>query len=142
LDQVVDFFSRPRLAFVRPAVVQKVKKSGKKQTVRFTIDCTQPVEDEVLDVESFEKFLKDRIKVNGKAGVPEGGPVSITCEKTKLVVTAELPFSKRYLKYLSKKYLKKLELRDYLRVVANSSAKNTYELKYFSITGEEGDEEA
>ena len=44
-----------------------------------------------------------------------------------------MPFSKRYLKYLSKKYLKKQQLRDFLHVVA--TGKNTYELKYFKVSG-------
>merc|ERR1712196_28588 len=103
-----------------------------------TIDCYQPVEDRVLDPASFEKFLHDRIKVNGKAG-ELGDAVTITREKTKLVVTAQLPFSKRYLKYLTKKYLKKQALRDYLHVVATN--KTTYELKYFAINGGEEEEE-
>jgi len=55
--------------------------------------------------------------------------------ESKVVVAAEQPFSKRYLKYLTKKYLKKQQLRDYLHVVATSAS--TYELKYFSIEGNE-----
>lgn len=31
--------------------------------MKFTIDCFQPVDDKVLDMATFEKFLKDRIKV-------------------------------------------------------------------------------
>jgi large subunit ribosomal protein L22e len=46
-------------------------------------------------------------------------------------VHATIPFSKRYLKYLTKKYLKKQELKEYIRVVAIS--KNAYELRYFNI---------
>ena len=46
----------------------------------------------------------------------------------------------RYLKYLTKKYLKKNNLRDWLRVVA--STKDTYELRYFQINNEEDDDEA
>jgi large subunit ribosomal protein L22e len=84
----------------------------------------------VLDPASFEKFLHDRIKVGGKTGVL-GEAVKITREKTKLQVVAVPPFSKRYLKYLTKKYLKKQQLRDYLHVIA--SDKNTYELRYFNI---------
>ena len=38
----------------------------------------------------------------------------------------------RYLKYLTKKYLKKNNLRDWLRVVANS--KTSYELRYFNVS--------
>mmetsp|Transcript_13106 Transcript_13106/g.19751 ORF Transcript_13106/g.19751 Transcript_13106/m.19751 type:complete len:123 (+) Transcript_13106:64-432(+) len=114
------------------------KKAAKKQVAKFTIDCMQPMEDKVLDAAAFEKFLHDRIKVNGKAG-NLGTKVTITRDKTKLNVAAELPFSKRYLKYLTKKYLRKQQLRDFLRVVAVNS--NTYELKYFNITGDAENEE-
>ena len=113
--------------------------SKKKGTVRFVIDCTQPVDDKVLDVASFEKYLHDRIKVNGKVGQLSSNKVVISRDRTKLTVAspAELGFSKRQLKYLSKRYLKKQQLRDYLRVVAAS--KNSYEMRYFAISG--GDEE-
>jgi len=40
-------------------------------------------------------------------------------------------FCSRYLKYLTKKYLKKNNLRDWLRVVA--TGKDTYELRYFQV---------
>jgi large subunit ribosomal protein L22e len=86
----------------------------------------------VLDPAAFEKFLHDKIKVNGKAG-QLGTKVTISRDKSKINVAAELPFSKRYLKYLSKKYLKKQQLRDFLHVVASN--KGTYELKYFKVQG-------
>jgi large subunit ribosomal protein L22e len=104
---------------------------------KFTIDCSSPVEDKVLDAAAFEKFLHDRIKVNGKAG-DLGSKVVISRDKTKIVVSAEAPFSKRYLKYLSKKYLKKQQLRDFLHVIASS--KNGYELRYFKVSGTVGDD--
>mmetsp|Transcript_11063 Transcript_11063/g.35160 ORF Transcript_11063/g.35160 Transcript_11063/m.35160 type:complete len:122 (+) Transcript_11063:42-407(+) len=114
------------------------KPGMKKKQAKFVIDCWQPVEDSVLDVQTFEKFLRDSIKVDGKAG-NLGDSVVVSMEKTKVVVGAELPFSKRYLKYLTKKYLKKQQLRDYLHVVATN--KSTYEMRYFSINSE-GDDEA
>eukprot|EP00339_Tiarina_fusa_P029178 CAMPEP_0117032890 /NCGR_PEP_ID=MMETSP0472-20121206/23545_1 /TAXON_ID=693140 ORGANISM="Tiarina fusus, Strain LIS" /NCGR_SAMPLE_ID=MMETSP0472 /ASSEMBLY_ACC=CAM_ASM_000603 /LENGTH=122 /DNA_ID=CAMNT_0004741661 /DNA_START=26 /DNA_END=394 /DNA_ORIENTATION=- len=113
------------------------KKAQKKNVAKFTIDCWQPMEDKVLDPVAFEKFLHDRIKVNGKAG-NLGTKVTIAREKSKLNVTAELPFSKRYLKYLTKKFLKKQQLRDFLHVVATSPT--TYELKYFQITNDNEEE--
>ena len=51
-----------------------------------------------------------------------------------------LPSPCRYLKYLTKKYLKKNNLRDYIRVVANG--KSVYELRYFMVNAEDEDEEA
>ena len=106
---------------------------------KFVIDCAAPIGDSVMDAASFEKFLHDRIKVDGKAG-NLGSKVTITKKDTKINVSAELPFSKRYLKYLSKKYLKKQQLRDFLRIVATN--KNTYELKYFKINSEAASTEA
>ena len=36
---------------------------------------------------------------------------------TKITVTSSIPLSKRYLKYLTKKFLKKNQLRDWIRCV-------------------------
>ena len=51
----------------------------------------------------------------------------------------KIAFSKRYLKYLTKKYLKQQELREYIRVVATN--KNQYELKFFTVNNDEADAE-
>lgn len=53
--------------------------------------------------------------------------------------SSQVFFLCRYLKYLTKKYLKKNNLRDWLRVVANS--KESYELRYFQINQDEEEEE-
>merc|ERR1711973_1035437 len=102
----------------------------KKLNLKFTIDCTHPVEDGIMNPADFETFLKQKIKVNNKVG-NLGGHVQVELAKNKITVSSEIAFSKRYLKYLTKKYLKKNNLRDWLRVVAN--AKNCYELRYFNI---------
>jgi len=68
--------------------------------------------------------------VAGKTG-NLAGAVSLERTKTKVTVNADIHFSKRYLKYLTKKYLKKNNLRDWLRVVANG--KDSYELRYFQV---------
>lgn len=122
---------------LRIALQKPVKRTGKNSVAKFTIDCSQPVEDKVFDVNAFNKFLHDRIKVNGKAG-QLAGKVEIASDKSKVSVSAELPFSKRYLKYLSKKFLKKSQLRDFLHVVANG--KNSYELRYFKVSGGDAEE--
>jgi len=121
--------------------VKKVKTVKKKKlNLKFTIDCTHPVEDGIMDMVSFERFLLERIKIDGKTGQLEG-KVSVERLKQKLTVSSDIPFSKRYLKYLTKKFLKKNKLRDWLRVIANS--KESYELRYFNIDqDEEAEEEA
>jgi large subunit ribosomal protein L22e len=50
-------------------------------------------------------------------------------------------FFSRYLKYLTKKYLKKHNVRDWLRVISSNKDRNVYELRYFNIAENEGEEE-
>merc|ERR1712071_621433 len=95
-----------------PKVVVKgetIKGKGlkkKKINLKFSIDCTHPVEDGIMNPADFEAFLRQRIKVNNKVG-NLGGNVHVDLVKNKITVTTEIQFSKRYLKYLTKKYLKK-----------------------------------
>merc|ERR1711933_572348 len=110
---------------------------GKTQKLKFTVDCQQPADDNIIETKELEKFFNNRIKVEGKTG-NLGEKVVVSRDKAKIHVSAEAPFSKRYLKYLSKKYLKAQQLRDFLRVVAPN--KTSYELRYFNIN-EDNEEE-
>jgi large subunit ribosomal protein L22e len=111
---------------------------GKKAALKFAIDCSHPVEDGIMNCGDFETYLTERIKVGGKTG-NFGKEVTLGRDKNKVVLTSAVPFSKRYLKYLTKKYLKKNNLRDWLRVVA--ATKDSYELRYFQINNDEEEEE-
>uniref|UniRef100_A0A2K5X0P5 Large ribosomal subunit protein eL22 n=1 Tax=Macaca fascicularis TaxID=9541 RepID=A0A2K5X0P5_MACFA len=42
-----------------------------------------------MDAANFEQFLRERIKVNGKAGNLGGGVVTIERSKSKITVTSE-----------------------------------------------------
>merc|ERR1719228_1958205 len=118
------------------------KKSSKTKTAKnklvYSVDCTHPVEDGIMNVADFEKYLKERIKTEGQTNNFKHNVV-LERNKNKITVTSLLPFSKRYLKYLSKKYLKKNNLRDWLRVV--SVDKESYELRYFQINNEDDDDD-
>ncbi|XP_007907864.2 60S ribosomal protein L22-like 1 [Callorhinchus milii] len=122
----------------KKSVVMK-KKAVKKGVWKFTVNLSHPVEDGILDCGNFEQFLRERVKVGAKTG-NLSNVVQIERLKTRITVTSTRPFSKRYLKYLTKKYLKKNNLRDWLRVVA--SDKESYELRYFQISQEDEDEES
>lgn len=82
--------------------------------------------------------MKERFKVNGKVN-NLGNNVTFERVKMKLFVNSDVHFSKAYLKYLTKRYLKKNSLRDWIRVVADS--KDSYELRYFRISSNEDEEE-
>ena len=76
---------------------------------------------------------------NGKTG-NFGNVVHIERFKNKIIVVSEKQYSKRYLKYLTKKYLKKNNLHDWLSVV--TSDKETYKLRYFQISQDEDESES
>merc|ERR1712224_1022016 len=98
---------------------EKGKPLTKKTVAKFFVYCKQPVEDNIMDISQLEKYFQDRIKVNGKTG-NLGEVVKVGREKQKVLVSvsSDITFSKRYLKYLTKKYLKKHNLRDFLHVIA------------------------
>ncbi len=127
--------------------------------VQYTINCSQPVSDKIFDLSAFEKFLHDRIKVEGRTN-NLGDNINISqVGDGKIEVVTHIPFSGRYLKYLyvtlyswkmgcrdwanevdrTKKFLKKQQLRDWLRVV--STSKGVYELRFFNVVNDEGDED-
>ncbi|KAH8832561.1 ribosomal protein L22 [Flagelloscypha sp. PMI_526] len=109
--------------------------------LQFTIDCSKPAGESVFDTAAFEKYLHDRIKVDGKAG-NLGDAIAIKRKDgvgNKVTVTSNIHLSKRYLKYLTKKFLKKNELTDFIRVTA--SGKDSYQLSLVKMEGLDDDED-
>lgn len=92
-------------------------------------DYSTPANDKIFDAAAYEKFLIDHIKVEGKTG-QLGDDIKISTEGAscwmegveaereltfffvytvpgQLAIISSIPFSKRYLKYLTKRFLKK-----------------------------------
>ena len=93
-----------------------------------------------IKVEGKPGQLGDSVKIarNGKLSHLYGPPAVVwnsslvqTTGDVSLTVSSNIPLSKRYLKYLTKKFLKKNTLRDWIRVVASS--KDTYQLRFYNI---------
>eukprot|EP00834_Sanchytrium_tribonematis_P009056 NODE_1427_length_1089_cov_0.732323.p1 type:complete len:131 gc:universal NODE_1427_length_1089_cov_0.732323:221-613(+) len=121
----------------------------RKQLNQYVVDVSIPARDKVFDVKQFEKYLHDHIKVDGKTN-NFGEVVTITLKGDKLVVDAtnftplytnpkqqksgqcpRYSISKKALKFYTKKFLKKSDLRDHLRIV--SEDKNSFVLKYYNV---------
>jgi len=117
----------------------KGKGAKGKVTKKFIINASQPASDKIFDVSAFEKFLHDRVKVDGRVG-NLGDTVAISQQgEGKIEVVAHQEFSGRYLKYLTKKFLKKQQLRDWLRVV--STGKGVYELKFYNVMNDDAEDD-
>merc|ERR1719198_1660814 len=108
---------------------QKKGNFKKKISHKFVLNCKLPIEDNVIVLKDFESYLAQHIKVENKTG-NLGSSVTVSTDRDSIVVESKIPFSKRYLKYLRKQ-----ELKEFLRVIATS--KNAYELRYFKIQNED-----
>lgn len=67
----------------------KIRGKGQRRKIslKFAIDCTHPAEDSILEVANFEKYLKERVKVEGKTN-NLGNHVVIARDKTKIIINA------------------------------------------------------
>lgn len=116
---------------------QKVQKKKEKAYRKFTVDFNQAVSNNLLSLEAAMKYLSQNIKVGGLKGtLGDSVKVSQTDKKDKqkntVVVSVDntMTFSKRYVKYLIKKFLKRENISLYLRVISNGP--NSYLVKLFS----------
>ena len=114
----------------------KVRTKKDKSYRKLTIDFDQPVTNSLLSLETAKKFLEQNIKVNGLKGkLGESVKVSTTDRSAKqknnvlVQVDNAMKFSKRYIKYLVKKFLKRENINLYLRVI--SSGPGSYLVKIF-----------
>jgi large subunit ribosomal protein L22e len=126
------------------AVRRKVGSRGFLRTKQMTkgkkivkIDCSIPANDGIFDAEmlaAFEQYFNDNVKLHGRKGKLMD-KVKIGMDANVLTLSTTMKFQKRYFKYLTKKFLKKKNLRDWLRILA--TGKQQYQLRYFNIDQQE-----
>ena len=108
------------------------KKDNKKETKqttykKYSVDFSNPLENKLLTLESVLKFLQNNMKLNGLKGKLGKTILINTDEKTgkskntiSISVDSSIKFSKRYIRYLIKKFLKKEGIAKYLTLSATS----------------------
>ena len=111
---------------------QKVKKE--KTYKIYTVDFSAPVDAKLLSLEAAKKYLENNIKVNGlKQKLGDSVKVSLADKQNRsknsisISVDTSLKFSKRYIRYLTKKFLKREGIVRYL--VVSSTGRNSYAVK-------------
>ena len=112
----------------------KVSEVKQKTYKKYTIDFNAPVENNLVTLESALKYMQANMKLNGLKG-KLGDSIKINnTEKTDkakntLVISVDnsLEFSKKYLKYLVKKFLKREGIGKFLTV--SSTSPNAYTVK-------------
>lgn len=113
--------------------IKKKEKSYKK----YFVDFNSAVTNNLVSLEAAIKYLESNIKVNGvKKKLGDSVLVNSANDKEKkkntILVQADtkMKFSKRYIKYLVKKFLKRENIASYLRVISQGSS--TYMVKLFN----------
>jgi len=81
-----------------PLLLSSYQSAIKKPQV-FSVNLSLPSEDTLIDPAGFEKFLLENIKVANKKN-KLGTAISVATKKEVVAVTTNIPFAKRYLKYL------------------------------------------
>ena len=109
------------------------KKEAKQTTYKkYSVDFSNPLENKLLTLESVLKFLQNNMKLNGLKG-KLGKTILINTDekreksKTSIVISVDssIKFSKRYIRYLVKKFLKKEGVAKYLTLSATSPSAYT-----------------
>lgn len=109
---------------------------------KITINCEDPIKDRIFQISEFETFLKQKVKVDSRTGNLTDQVVISTKNGNVIEIVSKdkvEPPSGRYIKYLTKKHLKKMQLRDWIRVTSTSQC--NYKLKFFNVQGEDDAED-
>lgn len=116
----------------KAAVTTKEKKE--RTYKKYTVDFDSPIQNKLLSLEAAIKYLQSNIKVGGLKG-KLGESIKVTQperkdkQKNTIVVSVDtnLKFSKRYIRYLIKKFLKREGIVRYL--VVASTGPSSYAVK-------------
>jgi len=120
---------------------QKQIKKKEKSYKKFYVNFDAAVSNNLLALEAAIKYLNNNIKVNGLKGkladsVKVGATDKGDKQKNTICIQADtkMKFSKRYIKYLVKKFLKRENISLYLRVIAQGQ--QNYVVKLFNRNSE------
>jgi large subunit ribosomal protein L22e len=106
---------------------------------KFFVDFSDPLDNKLLSIESAMKYLNSNMKIDGlKGNLKDFIKISVDDKRNKkcllIQVDNQMQFSKKYIKYLVKKFLKREGIVKYLTVL--SSSPNSYEVKVLKNNNE------
>jgi large subunit ribosomal protein L22e len=106
---------------------------------KFYVDFSEPLDNKLLSIESAMKYLNSNMKIDGlKGNLKDFVKISVDDKRNKkcllIQVDNQMQFSKKYIKYLVKKFLKREGIVKYLTVLSNSP--NSYEVKVLKNNNE------
>ena len=98
------------------------------KTKKLTLNLGVAGEQDLIIPKDMIEFFKSNIKINGKKGNLGENVGVVSVKGKKIDFQCNVHFSKKYIKYLTKKYLKKNDILDYFKI--NRESKNSYVIKF------------
>ncbi|ELA46863.1 hypothetical protein VCUG_01637 [Vavraia culicis subsp. floridensis] len=100
------------------------------------LDCSLCTAESLFDTKDLTNYLQSNIKVKGKKG-QLGKNIKVDCTADNVTVEYKRFMTKRYVKYLGKKFLRSKKLNSWVRLV--STSKTGYRFSYYNV--DKGNEE-
>ncbi|ELQ73941.1 60S ribosomal protein L22 [Trachipleistophora hominis] len=100
------------------------------------LDCSLCTAESLFDTKDLTNYLLANIKVKGKKG-QLGKNIKVDCDADNVRVEYKRFMTKRYVKYLGKKFLRTKKLNSWVRLV--SVSKVGYRFSYYNV--DKGNEE-
>lgn len=100
------------------------------------LDCSLCTAESLFDTKDLTNYLLSNIKVKGKKG-QLGKNIKVDCTADNVTVEYKRFMTKRYVKYLGKKFLRSKKLNSWVRLV--STSKTGYRFSYYNV--DKGNEE-
>lgn len=119
----------------------KTKGVSKPIVSSYILDCKGAVGTGLVLLPDLEKYILEKFKVSkgSKAGDLKGRvTIKITKDK-KMHINSTEQFPKRYVKYLTKRFLCKMSVIDYFRII--STGPKSFEIRHYEDSSAAADEE-
>lgn len=101
---------------------------------KLSINCSALTDDNLLSISEFYDYLKERIKVEGRRNNLTNN-VNINVESDCVVLDCSIQFKKPYLKFLTKKFLHRKDLRDWVKLEGDGS--DGYKMAFYDAAKNE-----
>ncbi|KAF2361045.1 Ribosomal protein L22e [Trinorchestia longiramus] len=121
-----------------PPLKKKVVVPSSTPLHSYIVDCSVPAGDGIMNTADFKRYVEQNFKVNGKRHNLENVKVGMN-DAHIMSIESTVPISKKYVKFLTQKYLSKHSMRDWVRVLSTGHNSNSYILKYYQIINDDGD---
>jgi len=105
--------------------------------LKFHLDLSTLVKDNLVELSHVHGYFSEKMKIGPQSTTQDASLLEISMNErmNHINFVAKAPLRKRAIKYYAKKYITKMQLRDYMRVVASN--KQGFEVQYYKVASDQ-----